>query len=325
MGVAFWCAAGAPERRSLYDYVTVDLPEDGQGRVEEAYGALAGKIVGLVGAGSLGSMVAAALARAGVGKFLLIDDDVLLPGNLVRHDLDWRAVGAHKVEGVVDRLKRINPAIEVDARRVNLGGQELAESTGAALNCLGMCDLVIDATAEPGAFNLCATVCRTMKKPLVWGEVFAGGIGGMVARARPDLDPPPHSARMQIAAWCQENGPPPGMAKANGYCGETADWQPMVADDADVGAIAAHLARFAIDTLLRTTESSFPHSVYMVGLKAGWKFDEPFHTFPIAYVAEGEWGVATRENAERAKEAFAFIGELIPELKSTADVHSPTS
>ncbi len=33
------------------------------------------------------------LARSGVANLLLVDDDLFLPDNLVRHDLDWRDVG----------------------------------------------------------------------------------------------------------------------------------------------------------------------------------------------------------------------------------------
>jgi len=268
--------------------------------------------------------VAASLTRAGVGKFLLIDDDILHPGNLVRHELDWRAVGAHKVEGLVDRLRHINPAVEVDARRIILGGQESAELTAATLVKLAACDLIIDATANPIVFNLCAMVCRSSKTPMLWGEVFAGGIGGLIARARPDADPLPHSARLQIAAWCEQHGSPPGITVTTGYGGETAG-TPLMADDGDVTVIAAHLSRLATDTLLHVDDSAFPQSAYLIGLRAGWIFTAPFHTFPIQYTPEGDWGAATANDPEVAKEAFALLEELIPSLKSAPDANSPST
>ncbi|MCT4372027.1 ThiF family adenylyltransferase [Yangia mangrovi] len=40
---------------------------------------LADKSVGIVGCGSVGSKVAASLCRTGVGKFLLIDEDIFFP------------------------------------------------------------------------------------------------------------------------------------------------------------------------------------------------------------------------------------------------------
>ena len=41
----------------------------------------------------MGSKLAASLARSGVRRFVLVEEDVLLPENLVRNDLDWRDVG----------------------------------------------------------------------------------------------------------------------------------------------------------------------------------------------------------------------------------------
>jgi hypothetical protein len=59
------------------------------------------------------------------------------------------------------------------------------------------------------------------------------------------------------------------------------DGVPLIADDADVSAIAAHAARFAIDTLIGRDPSLFPNSVYAIGLGAGSVFTQPFETYPI--------------------------------------------
>ena len=67
-------------------------PEPAAARVDEAHSHLANRKVGIVGCGSLGSKLATILARAGVGRFLLVDDDIVFPDNFVRHDLDWRPV-----------------------------------------------------------------------------------------------------------------------------------------------------------------------------------------------------------------------------------------
>jgi hypothetical protein len=54
-----------------------------------------------------------------------------------------------------------------------------------------------------------------------------------------------------------------------------------VADDADVSVIAAHATRMATDILVDPTGPNFPSSVYMIGLRQGWIFEQPFETFPI--------------------------------------------
>jgi molybdopterin/thiamine biosynthesis adenylyltransferase/ubiquitin-protein ligase len=310
-----FCVCGAPGDRSVLTYTTFNSEDESTARIDSEYAVLSAKSVAIVGAGSVGSKIATSLARSGVGRFLLIDDDVLMPGNLVRHDLDWRTVGAHKLDGLADRLLHINPRIVVDRRKVRLGGQESAESTATAVSKLVECDLIIDATASPEAFNLCATAAKNSRTPMIWAEVFAGGIGGLVARSRPYLDPPPLVARSQINAWCENAGSPPPAVR-NSYDSQTADG-PMIADDGDVGAIATQASRMAIDTLVRPVGSLFPQSVYMIGLKEGWIFSAPFHTFPIQYVPAGTWGMMEAGNVEETtNQAITLIEQLIPALKT---------
>jgi len=81
------------DARSVYMYRRVPAPDDGDRR-PAARAALSSKRVAVVGCGSAGSKIAASLARSGVRAFTLVDEDVFFPGNLVRNELDWRAVGA---------------------------------------------------------------------------------------------------------------------------------------------------------------------------------------------------------------------------------------
>lgn len=67
----------------------------------------------LVGCGSVGSLVALELAKAGVGRFLLIDNDILGYHNLCRHQCGLLDVGRYKTEAVRDRVLQINPSAKV--------------------------------------------------------------------------------------------------------------------------------------------------------------------------------------------------------------------
>jgi molybdopterin/thiamine biosynthesis adenylyltransferase len=254
-------------------------PEGKGGRLEPSRAALAACTVGLVGCGSAGAKIATSLARTGVGNFLLIDDDVMLPENLVRQDLDWDAVGDHKAEGLKRRIEMIAPAAKCTVRRQQLAGQESSGSIDGALTVLQTCDLIIDATANPRVFNLLGAVVAAAKKPLLWLEIFGGGFGGMIARSRPGRDPAPQIARAQIEAWCAEKNV--AAPRATGGYEIDAPEGPMVADDADVAVMAAHATRFAIDILASPENSAFPVSAYLVGLTQTWLFQQPFHTFPI--------------------------------------------
>lgn len=259
--------------------LSVVEPQPLESRLSAGYEALSEKRVGLVGCGSLGGKIATMLARAGVGKFLLVDDDLLLPDNLVRNDLDWRDVGLNKADGLSQRIGYVNPDARVAKYRQQLGGQESASSAEIVLSDLATCDLVIDATANPVALNFISGVVGDAGKPVIWAEVFAGGFAGLIARARPGVEPPIPYMRRAIENWFAERAWPPIRA-ATRYDQET-EGPPMVADDADVTSIAAPAARLAIDCLLGRDPSHFPNSAYVIGLSPGAGIGQPFETYPI--------------------------------------------
>ncbi|WP_305043519.1 sulfur carrier protein ThiS adenylyltransferase ThiF [Geoalkalibacter sp.] len=73
-----------------------------------------GASVGIAGAGGLGSAVAVALARIGVGRLIIADFDVVEPSNLNRQQYFVDQIGLPKVEALRDNLARINPYVKVD-------------------------------------------------------------------------------------------------------------------------------------------------------------------------------------------------------------------
>lgn len=62
-----------------------------------------------IGCGSVGSLVAVELAKAGVGRFLLIDNDTFGYHNICRHQCGVYDVGRYKVDALADRILQINP------------------------------------------------------------------------------------------------------------------------------------------------------------------------------------------------------------------------
>jgi sulfur carrier protein ThiS adenylyltransferase len=65
--------------------------------------------VGIAGAGGLGSNVAVALARAGVGRLVIADCDRVEPSNLNRQQYFVGQVGERKVAALRENLLAINP------------------------------------------------------------------------------------------------------------------------------------------------------------------------------------------------------------------------
>ena len=292
----------------VFPYRTVDLESEPQ-RLSPTYANLEAKKVGILGAGSLGSKVAVTLARSGVQSFVLVDDDILQPGNLVRHELDAHALGAHKVHGLQERIRAVVPRAEVKVWRVILGGQESSATTSSVLDDLGSCDLVIEATADPHAFNFAAAAVRSANKPLVWTEIYAGGIGGFVGRVRPGIDPPPHTARRQYFAWCRDQHVL-WTGDDRDYDSRTTEGPTLIAADADVSVIAGHASRLALDTLMRPLASEFPHPAYVIGLAQAWIFAEPFDVRPFDFTNEGTWDTEiTQGRADQAIERIVSILE----------------
>ena len=74
--------------------------------------------VAIFGIGGVGGYVAEALARSGVGSFVLVDDDKVCLTNLNRQIIATRkTVGKYKAEVMRDRILEINPDAKVEVRK----------------------------------------------------------------------------------------------------------------------------------------------------------------------------------------------------------------
>jgi adenylyltransferase/sulfurtransferase len=105
---------------------------------EEGQELLSRSSVAVVGVGALGTVAADLLVRAGVGKVILIDKDVIDLSNLQRVALFTdEDVGKMKASAGKEVLAKVNPEVEVVAHDVALdpGSVELLRS-----------DVVIDCT-----------------------------------------------------------------------------------------------------------------------------------------------------------------------------------
>ncbi len=70
-------------------------------------------VVGIAGLGGLGSTLAIALARIGIGTLILVDFDVVEPSNLNRQQYFVHQIGMPKVEALQENISRVNPCVKV--------------------------------------------------------------------------------------------------------------------------------------------------------------------------------------------------------------------
>lgn len=300
------------EDEKLFKVPTVADEKDKK-RLPNNLEILKNKKIGIVGLGSLGSKVSISLARMGVRDFYLVDDDLFLSGNIERHTLDWRSVGSHKVDAVKGQLLNLSSQMKVRVSRTNVSGQEATSSLNSVLLSLSDCDLILDATANPKVFNYLSAVSATNKTPMVWGEIFAGGIGGLIARSRPGLDPEPLTMRALFNRYTQKLPKFSYTGHDERYLAETDEGQVMIASDADVSVIASHISRFVSDSLAENAESIFPYSMYLIGMSNSWIFEAPFDTRPIktSGLMKDETSIPKTEESEKASKAIEFLQSLL--------------
>lgn len=125
--------------------------------------------VGVMGLGGLGSMVAFALARIGVGHLLLVDFDLVDPSNLNRQNYFVDQVGLKKTEALRANLSRVNPYLRVETIDTVLTEQNIPiifEKVDVLAECFD--------SAEMKATALRCVLTALKGKPFVGSSGVAG-------------------------------------------------------------------------------------------------------------------------------------------------------
>ena len=120
----------------------------------------------LVGLGGLGSALAMYLTAAGVGHIGLVDYDRVDASNLQRQVIHGAAdVGRLKLHSARDRIRAINPQVQLDLHTVPLDPTN-------ALDIIRPYDVVVDATDNFPARYLLNDACVLLGKPDIYGSVY---------------------------------------------------------------------------------------------------------------------------------------------------------
>lgn len=96
--------------------------------------------VHIVGCGGIGSRIAEALVRMGLGMahnlIFLYDDDVFEAHNLANQFAHRKLLGKPKVIGVKQQLRAINPRANIVARQLRVDEKEKVKLTGVVFICV---------------------------------------------------------------------------------------------------------------------------------------------------------------------------------------------
>ena len=139
---------------------------------EAEQAVLAGKTVAVIGCGGLGGHLTELLTRVGVGTLRVVDGDVFEESNLNRQLLAAvDTLGCSKAAAAAERVKAIDPAVQVTAHPVFLDSSN-------AQKLIAGCDAVVDALDSIEARRILSEACAELGIPLVYGA-----ISGWVAQA----------------------------------------------------------------------------------------------------------------------------------------------
>jgi len=144
--------------------------EEGQERLKNAK-------VFIAGAGGLGSPIAIYLAVAGIGEIRIVDNDRVELSNLNRQILYWdQDVGKRKAESAEEKLREINPDIEVETI-----SDTIAETN--VLELVHNADLIIDAMDNFPTRYLLNRAALAKEIPFFHGAIY--GFEGQVTTIIP--------------------------------------------------------------------------------------------------------------------------------------------
>ena len=136
---------------------------------KERQRAFSNATVAVCGLGGLGSNVAVSLARAGIGKLILMDFDRVDITNLHRQQYKVIQLGRPKVEALAENLREIAPYTELELQNV-----KITEENAPAL--LAEADVVCEAFDNPVCKAMLVNVVleQMPEKYLVAGSGMAG-------------------------------------------------------------------------------------------------------------------------------------------------------
>ena len=136
---------------------------------KELHRAFSSATVAVCGLGGLGSNIAIALARAGIGKLILIDFDRVDITNLHRQQYKADQIGMYKTEALTKNLKEIAPYISLEVHT-----ERITEENAVTL--LSDADIICEAfdSAEDKAMLAEIVLTEMRDKCLVAASGMAG-------------------------------------------------------------------------------------------------------------------------------------------------------
>lgn len=203
------------------------------------------KGVVIIGCGSVGSLVALELARAGVGRFFLIDMDIFSYHNICRHQCGILDVGKYKTSALRERILQINPSAEIHTSHTRIQDVPLAEIEPF---CSPDSIMVGCADNREGDYYAAQFLAKPNGMPFIsigcWERAFAGEIFYCLPEGMPDYE--------DFMATMTDTS---GRVEANThiYMGEVGSFEPGIS--VDINFVTTIGVKMILDLLNRDNEN----------------------------------------------------------------------
>lgn len=125
--------------------------------------------IGIAGLGGLGSNIALALVRSGIGRLVLADFDRVELSNINRQAYFLRDIGKRKTEALAEILREINPFCEIVTHDVRVDEKNCLELFG---ECPIVCEAFDGAEEKAMLVNALLSESKTVK--IITGSGMAG-------------------------------------------------------------------------------------------------------------------------------------------------------
>jgi hypothetical protein len=221
----------------------------------------------LIGAGSIGSATAHALAGYGIGHLTLVDPDRLQWHNLVRHTSSRKHIGRAKVTALADELSILRPDTTVTPLAL-----DVIEDADRIRVRLPDTDLVVCAADGVAARRVTGHLARRAGLTTVLACVLEDGAIGEILRLRPWTQHGCLTCRRQNLT--EAGGLDPEPALDAGY-GTGTRHRPMTAVGPDLHLVAHLAVKTAVATLLEHaghSDQRLPgeHALLALRRQPGW-------------------------------------------------------
>lgn len=253
------------------------IDDEKKKRLNIEYNVLSKKIA-IMGLGSIGSRVLLDLSRAGFNNFLLCDDDIFLPNNIIRHELDEEHIGEYKIEALAKKVKKsINPKAKFELDCFALNGQESSNHTNRLFEQLSTCELIIDCTADSNLIFSLNEIINKIDINYISGSVLNGGVGNVLIKREKGSNLSLIDIVESQKKFFNINNF--DFSRAHDYSGMIGDTE-YIATMSDCSIIAGLIGKNAINMLLDKKDEILKNDIYVMSTSNNF-LDESYACYPL--------------------------------------------